>query len=76
MIHAYDELYLERARSVMAHMLDYAVHGLGYELEDFFKLFLVRPKTGNELVALIRINRDSKRSAIRLDGFLHLYKRR
>lgn len=41
MIHAYDELYLERARSVMAHMLDYAVHGLGYELEDFFKLFLV-----------------------------------
>jgi len=41
MIHAYDELYLERARSVMAHMLDYAVHGLGYELEDFFKQFLV-----------------------------------
>ena len=34
MIHAYDELYLERARSVMAHMLDYAVHGLGYELKD------------------------------------------
>ena len=41
MIHAYDELYLERAISVMAHMLDYAVHGLGYELEDFFKQFLV-----------------------------------
>lgn len=41
MIHAYDELYLERARSVMAHMLDYAVHGLGYELEDFFEQFLV-----------------------------------
>lgn len=41
MIHAYDELYLERARGVMAHMLDYAVHGLGYELEDFFMQFLV-----------------------------------
>ena len=41
MIHAYDELYLERARSVMAHMLDYAVHGLGYELKDFFEQFLV-----------------------------------
>lgn len=41
MIHAYDELYLERARGVMAHMLDYAVHGLGYELEDFFEQFLV-----------------------------------
>lgn len=41
MIHAYDELYLERARAVMAHMLDYAVHGLGYTLEEFFELFLV-----------------------------------
>ena len=41
MIHAYDELYLERARSVMAHMMDYAVNGLGYELEEFFKQFLV-----------------------------------
>lgn len=41
MIHAYDELYLERARSVMAHMLDYAVHVMGYELEDFFQQFLV-----------------------------------
>ncbi len=41
MIHAYDELYLERARGVMAHMLDYAVNGLGYELETFFEQFLV-----------------------------------
>lgn len=41
MMHAYDELYLERARDVMAHMLDYAVHGLGYGLEEFFEQFLV-----------------------------------
>lgn len=41
MIHAYDELYLERARNVMAHMLDYAVYGLGYSLQDFFEQFLV-----------------------------------
>ena len=41
MIHAYDELYLERARNVMAHMLDFAVHGLGYNLQDFFEQFLV-----------------------------------
>lgn len=41
MIHAYDEIYLERARGIMAHMLDYAVHGLGYELEDFFEQFLI-----------------------------------
>ena len=41
MIHAYDELYLERARSVMAQMFEYAVYGLGYKLEDFFQQFLV-----------------------------------
>lgn len=41
MIHAYDEIYLERARTVMAHMLDYAVHVLGYGVEEFFKEFLV-----------------------------------
>lgn len=41
MIHAYNEVYLERARSVMAHMFDYAVHGLGYNISDFFEIFLV-----------------------------------
>jgi DNA-binding transcriptional regulator YiaG len=41
MICAYDEVYLERARSVMAHMLDYAVHGLNCDLNDFFQRFLV-----------------------------------
>lgn len=41
MIHAYDEIYLERARSVMAHMLDCAVYNLEYSLEDFFAHFLV-----------------------------------
>lgn len=41
MTHAYNEVYLERARSVMAHMFDYAVHGLGYSISDFFECFLV-----------------------------------
>ena len=41
MIHAYSELYLERAKSVMAHMFDYAVHGLKISINDFFELFLV-----------------------------------
>lgn len=40
MIHAYDELYLERARSVMAHMFNYAVYVLGYDLKEFLSLFL------------------------------------
>ena len=43
MIHAYSELYLECARSVMAHMFDYAVHGIGYNMKDFFEIFLVSP---------------------------------
>ena len=34
MIHAYDEVYLDRAREVMACMLDYAVHVLGYGLVE------------------------------------------
>lgn len=41
MIRAYDEIYLERARSVMAHMLDYAVYGLESDLSGFFEHFLV-----------------------------------
>ena len=41
MIHAYSELYLECARRTMAHMFDYAVHGLGYSMNDFFERFLV-----------------------------------
>ena len=41
MIHAYSELYLECARRTMAHMFDYAVHGLGYSMGDFLELFLV-----------------------------------
>lgn len=43
MIHAYSELYLECARSAMAHMFDYAVFGLGYKINEFFELFLVSP---------------------------------
>lgn len=43
MMHAYNEIYLERARSVMAHMFDFAVHGLGYQICDFFECFLVSP---------------------------------
>ena len=43
MMHAYNELYLERARSVMAHMFDFAVYGLGYSVSDFFERFLVSP---------------------------------
>ena len=43
MIHAYDKLYLDRAQTCLARMLDFAVYELHNSLEDFFALFL---KTG------------------------------
>lgn len=40
MIHAYDKLYLDKARQALARMLDYAVYELGYDLTEFWNLFL------------------------------------
>lgn len=41
MIHAYDKIYLDKARTVLARMLDFAVHDLHYDLTEFFSFFLV-----------------------------------
>lgn len=40
MIRAYDKVYLDKARTALGRMLDYAVYDLDYSLEDFFALFL------------------------------------
>lgn len=40
MIHAYDKLYLEKARTALGRMLDFAVYDLGYDIAKFFDLFL------------------------------------
>lgn len=40
MIYAYDKVYLEKARTVLGRMLDYAVHDLKYAADDFFELFI------------------------------------
>ena len=40
MIHAYDKIYLEKARNALGRMLDFAVYDLHYELTDFFDLFI------------------------------------
>lgn len=40
MIHAYDKVYLEKARTVLGRMLDFAVYDLGYDITDFFNLFI------------------------------------
>lgn len=40
MIHAYDKVYLEKARTNLGRMLDFAVYDLKYDMGDFFQLFL------------------------------------
>lgn len=40
MMNAYNEAYLGRAQTALARMLDFAVNDLGYDLTEFFKLFL------------------------------------
>jgi DNA-binding transcriptional regulator YiaG len=41
MIHAYDKLYLEKARTSLARMFDFAVNDLKFEISNFFELFLI-----------------------------------
>ena len=40
MIHAYDEVYLEKASTALGRMLDFAVYDLQYAPDTFFSLFL------------------------------------
>ena len=40
MMNAYDKTYLEKARTALGRMLDFAVHELNYSLEKFYGLFL------------------------------------
>lgn len=40
MICAYDKVYLEKARTALGRMLDFAVYELKYGLSEFFDLFL------------------------------------
>lgn len=40
MIHAYDRIYLDKARVVLARMLDFAVYDLNYKINEFFDLFI------------------------------------
>ncbi len=40
MIHAYDKVYLDRARTALGRMLDFAVYDLKYDLSEFWDFFL------------------------------------
>lgn len=39
-MYAYDKIYLEKARTALGRMLDYAVYDCGFELKKFYKFFL------------------------------------
>lgn len=41
MMHAYDKIYLDKARTALGRMLDFAVYELHFELANFWDLFLV-----------------------------------
>lgn len=40
MIYAYDEIYLEKARTALGRMLDFAVYDLKYDITAFFDMFI------------------------------------
>lgn len=40
MIHAYDKVYLDKARTGLGRMLDFAVYDLKYDIAEFFRLFI------------------------------------
>lgn len=40
MICAYDKNYLERAKTSLGRMIDFAVYDLDYDMEEFFQLFI------------------------------------
>ena len=40
MIRAYDKVYLDKARTALGRMLDFAVYDLKYDITEFFNLFI------------------------------------
>ncbi|MBQ8814419.1 MAG: helix-turn-helix transcriptional regulator [Lachnospiraceae bacterium] len=40
MIRAYDKVYLDKARTTLGRMLDFAVYDLEYDIAEFFDLFI------------------------------------
>lgn len=45
-MNAYDKTYLDKARTALGRMLDFAVYELHYELEKFWELFLTSGVSG------------------------------
>lgn len=40
MIHAYDKVYLDKARTALGRMLDFSGYDLKYDITEFFELFI------------------------------------
>ena len=40
LIPAYDKVYLEKARTALGRMLDFAVYDLKYDLAQFYEMFV------------------------------------
>lgn len=40
MIHAYDKVYLDKARTALGRMLDFAVYDFKYDITEFFDMFI------------------------------------
>lgn len=40
MIHAYDKVYLDKARTALGRMMDFAVYDLKYDIAEFFGMFI------------------------------------
>lgn len=40
MICAYDKIYLDKARTALGRMLDFAVYDLGYDISEFIEMFV------------------------------------
>ena len=40
MIRAYDKVYLDKARTALGRMLDFAVYDLKYDIAEFFDMFI------------------------------------
>lgn len=76
MMNAYDKIYLEKARSTLGNMLDFAVNALSINITDFWNMFLLSPvsekfasgdtaviagKSGAELAYTVTNNENTNR---------------
>lgn len=87
MIQAYDKIYLEKTRSLLANMFDYVSNSLDISLEKFYPLFLsstfckriekcdVSITCGKSGIELARLILEEKKISFEEDAQVHFYER-